>query len=276
MGVLAPALRGHRRNRALEDLQQRLLHALAGDVTGDRGVLGLAADLVHLVDVDDAALGLLHVVVRSLQQLQQDVLDVLADVPGLGQRGRVRHREGDVEHLREGLGEIGLAAAGGADEHHVGLRDLDVLVVGAGLLGEGLGGALRGRAGLLGVLGAHALVVVVDGDGERALGGLLSHHVLLEEVEDLPRRGQRGLLLGGGLRGLDLLGDDLVAQLDALLADVHPGPGDQALDLLLRLAAEGALEDVTGLARTCHSCPPPRRSDPTSLPGASRGAAQAR
>src|SRR5699024_3809453 len=76
--------------------------------------------------------------------------------------------------------------------------------------------------------------------------------VLLEEVEDLPRGGQRRLLLRGGLGGLDLLGDDLVAQLDALFADVHPGTGDQPLDLLLRLPAEGAFEHVGSIARTRH------------------------
>ena len=52
--VLAPALRRHRRGGALEDLQQRLLDALAGDVARDRGVLRLAGHLVDLVDVDDA------------------------------------------------------------------------------------------------------------------------------------------------------------------------------------------------------------------------------
>ena len=53
--VLAPALRRHARHRALEDLEQRLLHALAGDVARDRRVVGFARDLVDLVDVDDAA-----------------------------------------------------------------------------------------------------------------------------------------------------------------------------------------------------------------------------
>jgi hypothetical protein len=43
--VLAPALRRHRGGGALEDLQQRLLHALAGHVAGDRGVLALRATL---------------------------------------------------------------------------------------------------------------------------------------------------------------------------------------------------------------------------------------
>jgi hypothetical protein len=54
--VLAAALRRHRGDCALNDLEQRLLHALAGHVAGDRRIVGLAADLVDLVDVDDAAL----------------------------------------------------------------------------------------------------------------------------------------------------------------------------------------------------------------------------
>src|SRR5690606_25744427 len=49
--VLAAALWRHRRGGALEDLQQRLLDPLPGDVPGDRGVLALAGDLVDLVDV---------------------------------------------------------------------------------------------------------------------------------------------------------------------------------------------------------------------------------
>ena len=35
---------------------------------------------------------------------------------------------------------------------------------------------------------------------------------------------------------------DLVAQLDTLVADIHPGAGDEFLDLFLQLAAERALE----------------------------------
>ncbi len=77
-GMLAAALGRHVGHGPLEDLEQRLLHALAGDVPGDRRVLALACDLVHLVDVDDAALALLDIVAGGLQQLEDDVLDVLA------------------------------------------------------------------------------------------------------------------------------------------------------------------------------------------------------
>ena len=81
--VLAAALRRHVGDRAFEDLQQRLLDAFARHVAGDRRVLVLAADLVDLVDVDDALLALLDVAAGGLQQLEDDVLDVLADVARL-------------------------------------------------------------------------------------------------------------------------------------------------------------------------------------------------
>src|SRR5699024_3552857 len=111
--VLASTLRRGGGDRALQNLQQCLLYALTGDVACDGRVLGLTADLVLLVDVDNAALRRLDVEVCALQQLQQDVLDILAHVSGLGQRGRVRDGEGDVQHACEGLRQVGLTGAGG-------------------------------------------------------------------------------------------------------------------------------------------------------------------
>ena len=147
--MLAAALRRHRGDGAFHDLQQRLLHALARHVAGDRGIVRLAGDLVDLVDVDDAALGALDIVVGGLQQLQDDVLDVLADIAGLGQRRRVGHGEGHVEDAGQRLREQRLAAAGRADQQDVRLRQLDVVVL----------------AGM-----REPLVVVVDGDRQHALG----------------------------------------------------------------------------------------------------------
>ena len=112
---------------SLEDLQQRLLHTLTGDIAGDRRVLALAGDLVDLVDVDDAGLGALHVVVGGLDQLQEDVLDVLAHVAGFGQRRCVGDGKRHVEHLGQRLRQVGLAAAGGAEHQDVRLRQLDRL-----------------------------------------------------------------------------------------------------------------------------------------------------
>jgi len=71
-GCLRPPCGGTDADRALDDLQQRLLHALAGDVARDAtGSRLLRRDLVDLVDVDDARLGALDVVVGGLEQLQR-------------------------------------------------------------------------------------------------------------------------------------------------------------------------------------------------------------
>jgi hypothetical protein len=61
--MLAAALRRYRRHSAFHDFQQRLLHALARHVAGDRRTVGLAADLVDFVDIDDTALSLLYIIV---------------------------------------------------------------------------------------------------------------------------------------------------------------------------------------------------------------------
>ena len=65
--VLAATLRRHRGNGAFDELEQRLLHAFARHVARDRRVVGLAGNLVDFVDVDDAGLRLLDVVVALLQ-----------------------------------------------------------------------------------------------------------------------------------------------------------------------------------------------------------------
>jgi hypothetical protein len=54
--MLASALRRHVANGALQDFQQRLLHAFARNVARDGNVFGLARDLVDLVNINNAHL----------------------------------------------------------------------------------------------------------------------------------------------------------------------------------------------------------------------------
>ena len=72
----------------------------------------------------------------------------------------------------------------------------------------------------------------------------------LKELVDLARLGQ---LVPPHLGGLgELLLDDLVAEVDALVADVDAGACDELLHLLLALSAERALEQVAAVTDACH------------------------
>ena len=216
-----------------------------GDVAGDRRVVGLAGDLVDLVDVDDPGLGLLDVVVGGLDQLQQDVLDVLADVAGLGQRRRVGDRERDVEDPRQRLGEQRLAAAGRAEQQDVRLLQLDPPRRSSVCRRSGRacsGCRRRPRA-----------------PAWRRPGRPRTRSRI---VVDLLRLGQV-LELEARRRG-QLLVDDLVAEVDALVADVDAGAGDQLLDLALRLAAEAAEELLVRVGWACQWVLPSGRAAPGS------------
>jgi hypothetical protein len=91
--------------------------------------------------------------------------------------------------------------------------------------------------------------VVVDRYRERALGLLLPYDVLVQYAVDLLRLRQIVDVEGRGSG--ELLVDDLVAEIDALVTDVDARPGDQLLDLALRFAAETAEELLIGFGGTC-------------------------
>ena len=209
--MFTPALRGNVGDGAFEHFQEGLLHPLAADIAGNADVILGLADLVDLVDVDDAALGGLQVVIRVLQELEQDVLHVFADVTGLGQRRRVADGKRDVEDARQRLGQQRLAAAGRADQKDVALVDFDVVDQ---RRGNSLGG--RRRFG-----GRQALVMIMDRDGQRLFGVLLADHVLIQKFLDLPRAGNAAEeRLAAGQLAL-FLADDVVSQINAVGTDVN-------------------------------------------------------
>ena len=224
--MLAATLRRHRGDRAFDELEQRLLHAFARHVTRDGRVVGLARDLVDFVDVDDAGLRLLDVVVALLQELLDDVFDVFTDVTGFGQRGGIGDRERHVEQARERLGQQGLAAAGRADQQDVALGNFDVVLATAG------GAAAR----------LQTLVVVVHGDRERLLRALLADDVLVENLLDLGRFRKFVARALGAV--FELFTNDVVAELDAFVADKNRRTGNQLANFVLTLAAEGAVQQL--------------------------------
>src|SRR5207249_2010342 len=217
--------------------------------------LGLAGDLVDLVDVDDARLGLLDVIVGRLDQLQEDVLDVLPHVARLGESRGVGDGEGDVEHAGQRLRQEGLAAARGAEQQDVRLLELD-LALAAGV-------------------DLDAFVVVVDRNREDLLRLLLPDDVVVQELVDLTGLGELFELEVGGAGELFL--DDLVAEVDAFVANIDAGTGDELLDLLLRFTTETTFEQVAPIAELRHrtpSCPALARVKP--WPAGPRAARTAR
>jgi len=195
----------------------------------DRRVVGLARDLVDLVDVDDPGLGLFDVEVGRLNQLEQDVLDVLAHITGLGQRGRIGDGEGHIENAGERLRQQRLSATGRAEQQDVRFLQLDV-----GFLDDHL----------------HALVVVVYRYSQRSLRFLLAYDVVVENAVDLFGLGQV-LQIERGWNG-ELFVDDLVAEIYALVADVDTRACDEFLDLPLGLAAEATEELLVSVACPSH------------------------
>ncbi len=166
--MLAPALGRNVGDRSFQHLEQRLLHAFATDVTSNADVVAGFADLVDLVDIQDAALSRFEVEVGRMQQLQQQVLDVFADIARFGQRGRIADGERHVEDACERASEQGFAAACRPDEHDVGLLDLDIRAFEAS---------------------RQTLIVIMHRHREDLFALVLPDHVLIEMRDDLARRG---------------------------------------------------------------------------------------
>ena len=88
--------------------------------------------------------------------------------------------------------------------------------------------------------------MVVDGHRENFLRGLLADDVFVEHRLDLVRLRQLVAAALGSL--VELLADDVVAELDALVADEHRRAGDELAHLVLALAAERAIQQLAVVA----------------------------
>ena len=282
-------------HRALKNLKQRLLNALARHIAGDGEVLGLAGDLVDLVHIDDAHLRALDVAIGGVDELEQDVLHVLAHVAGLGERGGVGDGKRHLEDARERLCQQRLTGTGGTEQQDVGLGKLYLVHIVIELSAHAVA-----KGGHRGTALDHTTVVVVHGHRHGALGVLLAHNIGRKLVIDLVRRRHAcddltvvlelkalGLGVHGGLgcslavvveeaRKIAVAGGvhkvrsqrllkNLGAGGDALVADKDVGRAlYEATDLALLFSAEGAADGVAVLVKvvlhvTCHPRHPSRR-----------------
>ena len=256
LGMLAPPLRWHARLGALEDLEKRLLNALARHVTRDGEILGLASYLVYLVHVDDAHLRPLDVAICGCDELEQDILHVFAHIARLGQRRRVGDAKRHLKEARQRLGQKRLSRSRGAKEQDVAFGKLDVL----GFL---LGGLFTVTVRVPVVTREDATIVIVDGNAHRALRLLLTHYVLRELVVDLMR--SRKVTDGYRVVEVDVLdharvrlSQDVRALTYALIADKDAvSPLNEFVDLVAAPSAERAANVVvTQRAVSCHLASP--------------------
>ena len=109
------------------------MHTLAAHVAGYGGVVALASNFVNFVDEDNAALGLLYIVVGLLQQAGQDAFDVLAHVASLREHSGVHNGEGHIEQFGNGSSQKGLACASVAHKYHVRFLYLYIVIGSVGL-----------------------------------------------------------------------------------------------------------------------------------------------
>ena len=284
-------------HRALKNLKQRLLNALARNIAGDGEVLGLAGDLVDLVHVDNADLRALNIAIGGIDELEQDVLHILADVTGLGERGGVGDGKRHLEDARERLGQQRLTGTGGAEQQNIRLGELHLVHV---IVKLGAHARSLVKGGHRGTALDHATVVVVHGNRHGALSIFLAHNIGRKLVIDLVRRRHvrddltvvlelkaLGLRVNGGLgcslavvveetREIAVAGSvhkvrsqrllkDLGAGGDALVTDKDVGRAlYETTDLALLFSAEGAADGVAVLVKvvlhvTCHPRRPSRR-----------------
>ena len=222
LGMLTAPLRRHVAHGAFQNLQERLLHAFAGDIARDAHVVARLGDLVDFVDVDDAALGRFDVEVGGVQELEQEVLDVFADVARFGEGRGVADGEGHIQHFGQRAGEQRLAATGRPHEQDIALLNFDVAAVGVDV--------------------AQPFVMVVNGDRQHPFGALLADDVLIELFLDTARRRRVGTrrAFAGATPPFAFLLDDRLAKVDALAADVDIArPFDQRSDIAVAPPAEG-------------------------------------
>mmetsp|Transcript_14888 Transcript_14888/g.44857 ORF Transcript_14888/g.44857 Transcript_14888/m.44857 type:complete len:246 (+) Transcript_14888:599-1336(+) len=138
---LALRPRGHEPRRAgrrarrdgdlpvLHELQQARLHVLGvhprpgpGGGPAEGPARRGAADLVHLIHVDDAVLRGLDVARGHGHELLHDLVHVAAHVPRRAELGRVGLGEGDTDLLCQCADKVRLPRAGGAAEQDVRLN----------------------------------------------------------------------------------------------------------------------------------------------------------
>ena len=154
-----------------------------------------------------------------MKQLQNDILDIFADIASLGQSRRVCHGKRHVKRLGKRLGKQGFPTTGRAHEQDVRLCEFNIRAL---------------------TTMVEALVMVMHSNRQHSFRLGLPNDIVVKDFADFLRRGNFALF-AAVQRALCFFADDVVTKLDTLIADKHSRACDQLADFMLRFSAKGAI-----------------------------------
>jgi hypothetical protein len=136
-----------------------------------------------------------------VQQFQNEVFHIFADVTGFGERGRIADGKRYIENPGKRLRKERLAGTRRTDEHHVRFVD--------------------GNVGSL-IPIEEPLVMVVNRYGQHFFGLFLPDDVFIQLGDDFPRRQNFGKLFGtAATASSPLLNEDLLAEVNTFAANIN-------------------------------------------------------
>ena len=126
--MLAAACWRHARFSSLQNLQERLLNSLTGNISGNGEVFCLTSNFVNLVDVNNANLRALNVSVSRRDEFQKNVFNILANITGFRKRSGVSNGKRNFQKAGKCLSKQGLAGTGRSKQQNVRFCNLNVLI----------------------------------------------------------------------------------------------------------------------------------------------------
>ena len=232
MRVLPAALWGNGGNGAFKNFQQSLLNTLARYIACNGRVFALAGNFIDLIDVYNALLCALNIIVAGLQKLEQNVFNILADITRFRECGCIRNGKRNVKHLCKRFRKQGFAAAGRSEHDDIALAEFGIRLC---------------------FLGINAFVVVIYRNSKCALCMILADNVIVEGFYDVNGfrqfvRSFRRIRIGKGR----LLFKNFPAELNAFVANVNARAGKDTIYLIAAFSAKRAFDCIV-VTVFCHS-----------------------
>ena len=127
--MFSSALRRNVCNSTLNNFKQCLLNALAAYVSGNRRIFGFSGYFIDFIDINNAAFRTFNVIIRRLDKLQKNILDVLTYISCFGECSCVGNRKRNVKRLCKRLSKQSFTNACGSQKEHVAFCKIYAFIV---------------------------------------------------------------------------------------------------------------------------------------------------